>query len=105
MEKQVGPLQKQSETARKYLLFKDELKKLDINAFFLEMEHLKEILDKDTENREILNNDLTQNKEELEHTKEEYERIEQALEEINQAIDASKNQVHELRLKNETFGR
>lgn len=63
------------------------------------MEHLKEILDKDTENREILNNDLTQNKEELEHTKEEYERIEQALEEINQAIDASKNQVHELRLK------
>lgn len=61
----------------------------------------KEILDKDTENREILNNDLTQNKEELEHTKEEYERIEQALEEINQAIDASKNQVHELRLKNE----
>lgn len=101
LEKQVGPLQKQSETARKYLLFKDELKKLDINAFFLEMEHLKEILDKDTENREILNNDLTQNKEELEHTKEEYERIEQALEEINQAIDASKNQVHELRLKNE----
>ena len=101
LEKQVGPLQKQSETARKYLLFKDELKKLDINAFFLEMEHLKEILDKDTENREILNNDLTQNKEELEHTKEEYERIEQALEEINQAIDASKNRVHELRLKNE----
>ena len=28
LEKQVGPLQKQSETARKYLLFKDELKKL-----------------------------------------------------------------------------
>lgn len=101
LEKQVGPLKSQSETAKKYLLLKNELKKLDVNAFFLEMEQLKKTLDKDTADREILDNDLRENKEALEHTKEEYERIEKVLEDINSAIDASKNRVHELRLKNE----
>lgn len=38
LEKQVGPLKEQSETARKYLIFKDELKKLDINAFLLDVD-------------------------------------------------------------------
>lgn len=69
---------------------KNELKKLDVNAFFLEMEQLKKTLDKDTADREILDNDLRENKEALEHTKEEYERIEKVLEDINSAIDASK---------------
>ena len=93
LEKQVGPLKSQSETAKKYLLLKNELKKLDVNAFFLEMEQLKKTLDKDTADREILDNDLRENKEALEHTKEEYERIEKVLEDINSAIDTSKNRV------------
>ena len=38
LEKQVGPLKEQSETARKYLAFKEELKKLDINAFLLDVD-------------------------------------------------------------------
>ena len=42
MEKQLGPLEKQSETAREYLKKKEELKKYDINMFLLEEERLKE---------------------------------------------------------------
>ena len=40
-EKQLGPLEKQSETAREYLKKKEELKKYDINMFLLEEERFK----------------------------------------------------------------
>lgn len=46
LEKQVGPLKEQSETARKYLVFKDELKKLDINAFLLDVDDTQVKLDR-----------------------------------------------------------
>ncbi len=101
LEKQVGPLKSQSETARKYLLFKDELKRLDVNAFLLEMNQLKEVLDKDIQNKNIVENDLADNRDTLEQTKEEYERIEKSIEDINENIDTSKNDIHNLKLVNE----
>ncbi len=101
LEKQVGPLAKQSETARKYLLFKDELKRLDVNAFLLEMDELKSALDKDTKNKNILESDLAENKSALLQTKEEYDRIEKSIEDINAGIDNSQNDIHNIRLVNE----
>ena len=41
LERQVGPLEKQSETARIYLKKKEELKTLDVNMFLLEMERIE----------------------------------------------------------------
>ena len=38
MTRQLGPLEKQSETAKIYLKKRDELKVLDVNMFLLEME-------------------------------------------------------------------
>ena len=43
LEKQVGPLKEQSETARKYLIFKDELKKLE--TVEVEEESMRHVLD------------------------------------------------------------
>ena len=42
LEKQLGPLERQSETAREYLKKKEELKTYDINMFLLEEERLRE---------------------------------------------------------------
>lgn len=46
LERQVGPLERQAETARAYLKKKEELKKYDINLFLLESDRLKEQLER-----------------------------------------------------------
>lgn len=101
LEKQVGPLQAQSETARKYLAFKDELKKLDVNAFLLEMEQLRQVMEKDVKNQQILNDDIEENKQIYDQTREEYEQIEKSIETFNQTIDTLKNKIHEYGLAKE----
>ncbi|MBO5260981.1 MAG: chromosome segregation protein SMC [Coprococcus sp.] len=101
LEKQVGPLKEQSETARKYLAFKSELRNLDANAFLLEVEKLKEALEEDRKRLEIVNGDIEDNRRAYEQTKEEYEQIERTLEELNSEIDLSKNQIHEAKLNRE----
>ena len=43
LEKQIGPLERQSEKAREYLKKKEALKTYDINMFLLETERLKNL--------------------------------------------------------------
>ena len=101
LEKQVGPLKEQSETARKYLAFKNELKKLDVNAFLLETEKLKTALEEDQNRLTIVNDDIDKSKQAYEQTKEEYDQIETAIEQLNSIIESSKNEIHENRLAKE----
>ncbi len=101
LEKQVGPLKEQSETAKKYLLFKSELKKLDINAFLIEIDQIKSVLEEDLKKQKIVDDDILENKQAYEQTKEEYEKIEQTIEQLNQVIDVSKNEIHEYKLSTE----
>ncbi len=101
LEKQVGPLKEQSETARKYLIFKDELKKLDINAFLLDVDDNKEKLTSYEEKLSIVEEDSARLKDEFDAAKEEYERIEEQLESFNQKIDEIKNEIHEKKLNNQ----
>ncbi len=103
LEKQVGPLKAQSETARKYLLFKDELKRLDVNAYLIENEQLRQNLEEDINNKKIIDDDIQTNKQAYEQTKEEYENIEQTIERLNQTIEASKNEIHEYKLAKERY--
>ena len=46
LEKQIGPLEKQSEVAKVYLKKKEELKTLDVNVFLLENIRLREQRDR-----------------------------------------------------------
>ena len=101
LEKQVGPLKEQSETARKYLIFKDELKKLDINAFLLDVDKANEQLSEYETKLDIVEQDATRLRGEFDLAKEEYERIEARLEEFNQIIDEIKNEIHEKKLSNQ----
>lgn len=95
IEKQIGPLEKQSETAKEYLKKKEALKTYDINMFLLETARLKEqIADIDGK--------LTGTKEELEaanqsyeNMKAEYEAVEEQVETIEASIEKSKGQLNE----------
>ena len=73
LEKQVGPLQVQSEKAKEYLNLKSDLKKYDVNAFLLETDRIrKEIAELDNK-IEIADNDLAGSRNEYDATKAEYE--------------------------------
>ena len=60
LEKQVGPLEKQSEKAKIYLKKKEELKTLDVNLFLLENLHLQEQLSAVTGKYQIAGDDLAE---------------------------------------------
>ncbi|MDO5127233.1 MAG: chromosome segregation protein SMC, partial [Eubacteriales bacterium] len=101
LERQVGPLKEQSETARRYLIFKDELKKLDINAFLLDVDQQKEQLSEYESKLQIVEDDVTRLREEFDQAKDEYERIENQIDEFNTKIDDIKNEIHEKKLANQ----
>lgn len=101
LERQVGPLKEQSETARKYLIFKDELKKLDINAFLLDVDNNKEQLSDFEGKLAVVEEDGARLRQEFELAKDEYERIEAELEDYNGKLDEVKNEIHEKKLSNQ----
>lgn len=103
LEKQVGPLKEQSETARKYLAFKEELKKLDINAFLLDVDDNKVTLEEYQKKLEIVDNDSTRLRNEFDLAKDEYEKIENTLEELTEKIDETKSEIHEKKLVNQRY--
>ena len=103
LTKQLGPLEKQSETARIYLAKREELKTLDVNLFLLEYEQ-------SSQNLEELEHKLTNAQRELDEaqkaydrTKTEYERLEQELETLNSRLDSLKEEQQENALKKQQF--
>lgn len=74
LERQVGPLEKQSETARIYLKKKEELKTLDVNMFLLEMERIETQTKEVEEKFKIADTQLKEDNEAYENIKAEYEK-------------------------------
>lgn len=93
LEKQVGPLEKQSEVAKVYLRKKEELKTLDINVFLLENKRLREQLSSMEEKYSLASSELNETSEKYEGIKEEYERIQQEIESLDAAIEAAREQL------------
>lgn len=98
LEKQVGPLEKQSETAKKYLLFKEEMKKLDVNVFLLDSDRIRTEQTETQKKLEIVTGRTAELNEKYEAIKTEYERLETELEICNRKIDTDKGQETELKL-------
>ena len=90
LEKQIGPLEKQSETARAYLKKKEELKTLDVNMFLLENNRLKEELSSVQGKFEIASGDLEQTTAQYEKIKEEYEQIQEQIGLLEEAIESER---------------
>ena len=90
LEKQIGPLEKQSETAKIYLKKREELKTLDVNMFLLENNRLQEQLQSAQEKYDIASEDLEKTTLQYERIKEEYEQIEGQIETLTEAIETAR---------------
>ncbi len=99
LEKQVGPLEKQSLTAREYLRLKEELKHLDVNLFFAETNGLKEQIGTISKNEDIVSQDLTRVKKEAETIRSEYEVLEASLGALDEKVTASRSAQEQKRLQ------
>ena len=98
LEKQVGPLERQSEKAREYLKRKEELKTYDINMFLLEMERIREQILELEKKLSITKEELEDASRQYEETKTEYESIEEQVDVIDEAIEKSNRQLNETTL-------
>ncbi len=95
LEKQLGPLERQSETARIYLRKKEALKNLDVNVFLLENAHLREQLQVAEAKYGIANGELSEASAGYEGMKEEYDRIQKELEVLEETIEQTRNNLAE----------
>ncbi len=87
LEKQVEPLEKQSEKAKIYLKKKEEQKALDINVFLLESEKSRAQLSEVQKNYGIAAGDLQETTRKYEGIKEEYERIQGQIEQLERQME------------------
>ena len=90
LEKQTGPLEKQSETAKVYLKKKEDLKTLDVNMFLIENARIKEQKESVDGKSEIAANDLKNVTGQYERIKEEYEQIQGKIEQLDEAIEKNR---------------
>lgn len=92
LEKQVGPLAKQSETAREYLKLKEELKRYEVNLFLTETQELKVQLREVESKEQIVTGDLEETQKTSEQIRVTYEELDQQLEQKNQELDQIRNE-------------
>lgn len=98
LEKQVGPLKEQSDKAREYLSYRDELRNLDINLFLSEYDKTQDELKNLEQKQEIASRDLEEADREFEKTKEEYAALEKELENVNETLEKQKEQLSKDRI-------
>ena len=91
LERQTGPLERQSEVARTYLRKKEALKTLDVNVFLLENDRLREQLQSAEEKYGIASEDLKQTGEKYESIKEEYQQIQNEIESLDETIEQARS--------------
>ena len=103
LEKQVKPLEIQSEKAREYLKYKEELKTNDINMFLLEFENIKNKLNEVEDKCRIATEDLEDTTKTFEKTKAEYEVLEVEIEKLNADVDEKKNEINKIELLKEKY--
>ena len=88
LERQVGPLERQSEKAKVYLNKKAELKEYDVNMFLLEIERIEREEKDLKEKHRIASEDMEATNAAYEKIKEEYENLEQAMTDMDEKINS-----------------
>lgn len=91
LEKQVEPLQKQSDKAKIYLRKKEELKELDVNVFLLENKKLTEQLNEVEKKSVIAQEDYNHSAQQYEQIKIEYDAVQTQIEVLEQQIEFNRN--------------
>lgn len=101
LEKQVGPLRRQAETAREYLKMRERLKMLDVNLYIQEFGRIKADLKSVDEKLAIVGGDMEQTQQSLDKTREEYERLEHEIEEYDGKIEQKRTEYNDSKLSRE----
>ena len=93
LERQVGPLERQSEKAKIYLNKKSELKELDVNMFLLEMERIEREKKELTEKHRIANDEMEETNAAYDRIKAEYEALQEAMKDMDDRIDSIRENI------------
>ena len=103
LEKQVGPLAKQSEAAKEYLRLKEDLKKYDVNQFLLETAGTRNQLKETEENAAIVSKDLEETRQASEHIRVEYETLDALLSGLEAAAGEARTALSEANMEKGTL--
>jgi len=93
LEKQVGPLERQSRAAREYLQLKDSLKICDANLFLMETEGTGKQLEEVEKRHQVLSGDMEDTGRESERLKAGYEELEQTLADLERRMAADRDEL------------
>ena len=99
LEKQVGPLERQSEAAKQFLKLKEELKLYDIHAYILEREAATKVLEELEEKLHITEADLKEVSKRNEALKVQYASIESQIEQIELRLETKKTELNETKVQ------
>ena len=91
--RRLGPLERQSETARIYLARREEQRILDVNLFLVEHELTKKELDELNEKNAIAAKQLAETQAAYDETRQEYDRLEKVLDELTGSIDELRDDI------------
>ena len=98
LERQVSPLQKQSERAREYLLLRDQLKDEDVKLFLFENRNLEQELNELDQKIEIVQREMKQTEHALAKAKEKYGKQEELLDSLKQEIETIAAEISEMKI-------
>ncbi|MDO4330778.1 MAG: chromosome segregation protein SMC [Lachnospiraceae bacterium] len=99
LEKQVGPLSRQAEAARRYLQLKEELKRYDVNAFLMESADIKTHLKALEEREAIVSGDVAGAKAEAEKIKTDYDRLDGEITALDEMLTESRSRFNQENMK------
>ncbi|MCD7818609.1 MAG: chromosome segregation protein SMC, partial [Lachnospiraceae bacterium] len=103
LTRQLGPLQKQAETARVYLQKRDTLKVYDVNLFLSEAEKIRKDLETLTEKQKVTQEQLSQAQSEFDRTKTEYEAAEQEIDRMDALLQTKREEAAQGKLRRGQF--
>ncbi len=103
LERQVVPLEKQSEKAKRYLVLKDDLKMNDVNMYLIEVDEIKKRLAGIDEKISVASSDMQIANDEFKQIKSDYNKLEAMIEEIHATVEEKKEKLNETVLNIEKY--
>ncbi|MCD8336487.1 MAG: chromosome segregation protein SMC [Lachnospiraceae bacterium] len=103
LTRQLGPMQKQAETAKIYLQKRDELKIYDVNLFLLETEKIQRDLETLSEKQRVTEEHLDAARLEYDRAKSKYEAAQEELERMDALLQEKRDEAAEGKLRRGQF--
>ena len=103
LTRQLGPMERQAETARIYLQKRDALKICDISLFLTEVVRLKKELQEAEQKYTVADEQLTDTRASYEKAKQDYELLEQQLEELEQQLQERRERMSAVQMQRQQF--